>query len=934
MFGRGDELAVLGKAIGLVAAGRGGLVWMQGEPGIGKSTMVEVMATDALAAGCTVRRGAGDELMQAFPLRLMADCLEVSAAASDQGRAQIARLLRGEATELVTLDPVLAAAERLLDLVDRICAAGPLVLIAEDLHWADEPSLLVWNRLTRAVDQIPLLLVGTCRPVPHRASVDGLRAAARERGDAYLELGPLDTEAVVQIAGELAAGTPGPRLAAELVRAGGNPLYVRELVDALIRDGLVEAVDGVAELHAAAGAMPASLSAAIERRLGFLTDDTVKALRLAALLGHEFEVGHWSVVTGRSSPELAHAAGEAVAAGVLSEAGPRLMFRHDLIRQALVDRIPAPVRASMHRQAAQLLAQAGAGVDVVGRHLIAIHGPMDGWVIDWLAGSPESTLYAVSEVSAEILTGVVDGLESRDPRWEPLAARLARVLFWLGNYQRAEEVAEAVLRQTSDIELSAELTILMIRSAGNVRHYEEAAARAESALADERLPLKWRARLTALSAIMLVGLGRAERAQARAREALRDAQRCADPLSVGYAWNALAWVVGDQSQIPHIKHALAALGDDPESVYQRIMLLRALHQLSVIHKQPEEADAAIGEALLVAERAGSVHSSGVLGQAATACYFYGRWDEALVHIDTVTVGPEHIDQPWSMQLRGLAALVCLHREDQEGAEQRLRIDNLRGEADALLSTYPWVSYLPEALAIAQEVGGNLDRALAIRRTWLDLPSGAVRDARRDEALYLIRLALAVGDGDTARAAADAAQPDAGSAPDRVLAARCCRALVDGDTGQLLEVAEEYRRFRWPLHVAFALEEAADRLAGQGEAPAARAALNEAVRVYDGLGATWDIRRIDARMRRQGIRRGPRTTRRNVATGWDALTPAESRIAGLVAEGLSNPDIATKLLLSRNTVQTHVSHILAKLRLRSRVELVQHMASRTHGETSA
>lgn len=120
----------------------------------------------------------------------------------------------------------------------------------------------------------------------------------------------------------------------------------------------------------------------------------------------------------------------------------------------------------------------------------------------------------------------------------------------------------------------------------------------------------------------------------------------------------------------------------------------------------------------------------------------------------------------------------------------------------------------------------------------------------------------------------------------------------------------------------------------GRGPAARAACNEAVRAYDSLGASWDIRRIDARLRRHGIRRGSRTTRRTVVTGWDALTPAESHIAGLVAEGLSNPDIATKLFLSRNTVQTHVSHILAKLRLRSRVELVRQLASRTNGDAPA
>jgi DNA-binding CsgD family transcriptional regulator/tetratricopeptide (TPR) repeat protein len=911
-----------------VVLGHGGVAWVQGEPGIGKSTLVDAVVAGALASGCKVSRGAGDELMQAFPLRLMAECLGVSGTSSDPARAEIARLLRGEASPTTTVDQVSAAGERLLELVDWICAAGPLVLVAEDLHWADEPSLLMWNKLARAVDQIPLLLVGTCRPVPHRATVERVRAATRERADAYLELRPLDHDDVVQIAGQLAAGTPGPRLSAELVRAGGNPLYVRELVEALVRDGLVEVVDAVAELRVAAGATPTSLTAAVARRLGFLTHRTVKVLRMAALLGHEFDVGYWCVVTDRPASELADAAKEAVAAGVLSEDGEWLVFRNDVIRQALVDQISPPVQACLHRQAAQLLAQAGAGVEVVARHLIAAPGSVDGWVVDWLAQSPEPMLDVVPEVSAELLTRAVDRLEPRDQRWELLATRLARVLFRLGRGEQAYELAGALVRHTTDVELSTELRILMLRSASMARRLEEAAAAAEPSVVNGRIPLTWRARLSAWSAVVLADLGQYEQARARARDALQDAQRSADPLSIGCAWHALSYIAEGHWQIPHIRDALAALGDDPESVDLRTCLLIDLHHLSMT-ENADDAMAAIGEALVVAEGIGTVRLGHVIGEAAAACYYYGRWDEALLHIDGVS--PEHMNHPNFVHLVGLAALVCLHREDHEGAQARLQTAGLVGTADALLSAYPWAHYMPEALATCQEARGDLDRALAIRSTWLDLPSSTIRARRCDEALYLVRLALTAGDARTARAAADAVQPDAEAAPNHLLAARCCRALVDGDTGELLDVAKEYGRLGWPLHIAFALEEAADRLAQHGQVTAARAALNDAVRTYDDLGATWDIRRIDARLRRHGIRRGSRTIRRDDATGWDALTPGETRVASLVAEGLSNPAIAATLFLSRNTVQTHVSRILTKLQLRSRVELIQQLAGRTNGD---
>jgi DNA-binding NarL/FixJ family response regulator len=103
---------------------------------------------------------------------------------------------------------------------------------------------------------------------------------------------------------------------------------------------------------------------------------------------------------------------------------------------------------------------------------------------------------------------------------------------------------------------------------------------------------------------------------------------------------------------------------------------------------------------------------------------------------------------------------------------------------------------------------------------------------------------------------------------------------------------------------------------------ARTALTDAVAAYRELSADWDIRRADARLRQLGVRRGPRSVRRRPTTGWAALTPTEERVASLVAEGRSNPDIAAELLLSRRTVQTHVSNILTKLGYSSRIEIAR------------
>jgi DNA-binding NarL/FixJ family response regulator len=121
------------------------------------------------------------------------------------------------------------------------------------------------------------------------------------------------------------------------------------------------------------------------------------------------------------------------------------------------------------------------------------------------------------------------------------------------------------------------------------------------------------------------------------------------------------------------------------------------------------------------------------------------------------------------------------------------------------------------------------------------------------------------------------------------------------------------------------------LAEAGDITGARSALSDAIRVYLALGAAWDVRRADTRLRGYGIRRGPRTVRRRPTAGWDSLTPTELRVAWLVAEGRSNPDIAAEMLLSRRTVQTHVSSILAKLGFGSRIEIAREVERQRRAE---
>jgi DNA-binding NarL/FixJ family response regulator len=924
IVGRTAELSRLEQLLAHLGDGRGGLAWVQGEPGIGKSALIDEVIASAAARAHTIFRAAGEELMQPFPLRLMADCLGISPKSPDPANAQIAGLLRGEMGSHGGHDPVMAASEQMLELVDRLCARGPVVLVAEDLQWADEPSQVLWGRLARAVDQIPLLLIGVARPLPQQGRLDLLRELVAGRGGAVIDLGPLDPGSVAELASRVTSGVPGPLLRAALGRAGGNPLYVRELVDALVREGLVDVSRGGAELYGDVAATPESLRMAIGSRLRFLPHQTRDLMRMAALLGNEFDAAELAVVTSQPMEQLTATLAFALVGGVISDNGGRLRFRHELIHQILVEQTPAGTRRALHGEFARLLAEAGRPVVVVARHLLAVPGELHDWALTWLATVSEQALYPLPQVSAQLLRRALDADEDNDEhaeRWEILASRLAKVLFWLGRDARAAEVAADVVARTSNDALAARMRIQIIRSAGRMGHPEEGQLVMVRSPEDDGLPPLWRARLGAWSALLLDAAGHGEQSAKLARDALERATGSGDPLTISYARHAVAMCGGTPGPGP-IKAALAALsGHDPESTDLRMLLLHNYVVQTMALGLREEVESTLATALPMAEQAGTFRAAAIQTAAATFCWRYGRWDEALVHL-TSTSREFLAAEALSPQHHSVAALIALHRDDLVTADVHLQA--AVAAAPIVLADPPVpINPLTRVLAQRAEADGDLPRAVTLMSAWLGASPGLRAQDRHDDLPYLVRIALAAGDAGTASTAAAVSQEDVtiDGSPGRVAAAAFCRALLDDDGDALLSVADDYQALGWLPYGASALEEAAVRLAGSGDAPRARTALTRAIEIYAELGAAWDIRRADARLAEHGIRRGPRGSRR-APTGWAALTPTEASIARMVAEGRSNPDIASELLLSRRTVQTHVSNVLGKLGLRSRLDIMR------------
>jgi DNA-binding CsgD family transcriptional regulator len=196
--------------------------------------------------------------------------------------------------------------------------------------------------------------------------------------------------------------------------------------------------------------------------------------------------------------------------------------------------------------------------------------------------------------------------------------------------------------------------------------------------------------------------------------------------------------------------------------------------------------------------------------------------------------------------------------------------------------------------------------------------------RADLLANAARLTGTVGDQAAARAVLHQADALANStdAPHRRGIVAHCYGLIDRDPHRLLAAAGHSERAGRLLPRAQALEDVSIAFAEAGNSDQGREAFTAAHAIYAKLGADWDLARMRATLRQYGIRPRPPAATRRPRTGWDSLTPTELKIAALVADGLPNPKIAERLYLSRRTVQTHVSHILAKLGLASRTAVAR------------
>ncbi|CAM04712.1 putative ATPase [Saccharopolyspora erythraea NRRL 2338] len=909
LVGRDDEVRRLKDAVRQVAHHHGGAVWIDGEPGIGKSSLLDAGLSEAERLGCQVFRACADELARRWPLRAVLECLRVTSDSPDPKRRAIRELLSAPHA-----DPVASATERLLTLVHGICTTAPAIVVLDDIQWADEASLLVWHQLARMTRDLPLLLVAAGSPAPRRAEIAKLRHGKAAEHASVIALKPLDAPATAEFAADLLdADATGPSLRLALEAAAGNPAYIREMVDVFSSGGHLTRSPDTAELTSEPSMLPESLAAAVSERLRFLSSDALESLRVGALLGPAFSAGDLSAVSGRPALELLAIVEEAVTCGFLLESGTRLEFRHSLVRRALLDGIPAALRPALHYQAARALATSGARIEHVAEQLLAALPGSDvlddDWVTDWLVHNGRPLAQRTPEVAVDLLTSAAEAVNSANPRRDALRLALVGVLLMLGRLEDAQELAERILADTRDPATTAEANWYLARSLSGRRMDEQARTVVERAIAAPDVDSRWAARLRGLLAATSLSLGQVDAAETEASEALAAARRVGDRIALGVAMHATGLLSarrGDPAgAAADFDLALTELGSDPDMRLRvsadRIMALSAAGK-------PVDAEMTLREVLAGTERSpASPGLAAVRIAAATHYYYSGRWNDAVAELEAAMGLYDRLGTLQQSRLRGLAAVIAAHRyrrgtpeaqpvdasEKVDGTRFTVLASAMRSERDGRPGDA--VMTLSAASASAEHMGN--------RYTWLP---------------RLVRLALETGDGSTAAKATEMCEADAaaGTAPGMTAAAQHCRGLLEADP---VKVEGAYRGLDLPPVHAQALEDAAVLFARRRDLGAARAAYVEATRIYAELGASWDLLRADARLRPHGMRR-LRGRRANAATGWEALTPAELQVAWLVSDGHSNADIAARLFSSKRTVEAHVSRILAKLGVRSRVEI--------------
>ncbi len=954
LVGRDHELGILRDRFAAALTGRGSLVLISGEAGIGKTALVEVTCREAAEQGALVLVGRCYDLMETPPYGPWVE-LFGRYGPTDGPPPPDAFAQRGTVGAVATQATLF---QQLADFLAALTATRPVMVLLDDLHWSDPASLDLLRAAARSASTLPLLFLATYRDdelTRHTPLYRLVPALVREADAIRVHVRPLSDGAVQDLVVHrygLADADAQRFVRYVQARAEGNPLFARELLRAseevgvLRRDGDRWTLGPLDEVG-----VPPLLRQVIDARVSRLTEEAQRLLAVAAVIGHQFEAETLAAVAGADEEAVLGAMDRGLEARLMVEVTDTGMvqFTHALVRAALYRSIPAPRRRRIHRRAGEALAAARQpDPDAVAHHFQRAD---DDRALPWLlkAGERAQAAYAWTtaaqrfEAALALMerTGADTGGRGR------LLLRLSRLLRWVdvAKARTFADEAYALGEAAGDRALAAfaryqcgQLACLT----GDVAHglpELEAGATALAALSDE----DW-ARTTTMDAASRIPDGRATMVVWQAIVGRYHAAReLGEQMIAESARGDAETVHGVDDALRGLGDTYAALGlpDEAATVFERardafaaagnhFIASWAVSRHLALVALPYRAEDTAGRSAL-AERAEAEwgRASGAVPQSVPPRFarlpllvLEGQWEEA----ERLAAGASAEERGHvafrATALGHLAALARL-RGDEEWAQWAVREHLPSGSATAP-GTVPFldVALLLQRVAAALALdAGDLRSAgewLAAHDRWLSW-SGAIL-WQSEGALLWARYHRQSGDPDLAYARAGRAL-ELAAVPRQSLASITAHRLLgelDTDAARFSDAAAHLAAAlaladscAAPFERAQTLLALGELHALSGDRDAASAALTAVRSICEPLRAKLALARVESLSIRLGPLKGiPRASPAG-------LSPREVEVLRLLASGYSNGEIADRLSVSVRTVTTHLTAIYTKLGVSSR-----------------
>jgi len=968
MIGRAAELQQLEDALAAASSGRPSLAFVAGDSGVGKTRLVSELLRRAEAAGAEILTGDAVELGEGeLPYAALTSALRGLArdghpaldTLHPRDRAELARLLPGLAGAAPSDDGSDRPAqgrlfEAVLGLLDRLGSEAPVVLVLEDLHWADPSTRAFVAFLARSLCRERVLVVLTYRlDELHRRHPLRPLLAEIERDPAVhrITLEALSRDELAAALEDILGEPPDDGLVDRLyARSEGNPLFTEEL--------LAAGVDG-------RGALPVTLRDALMVRIEQLDASTEDVLRVLAV-GQRVDHGLLGEISGMDRGALVAALREAVASHlVVAQADDRYTFRHALLREVVADDLLPGERTELHRAfAAALERRAGEGPDGaqiaagVAHHYAAAGDQRDALRASVRAATAAESVHAFGEAAAlferalELWDRVPDAAEVAGLDQVALLHRAGDAFIASGDRKRPTGLLRAALEMVDEEAEPRRAAALLERlamahwRAGRAREALDTAGHA-LALVDDGDPTPERATIYTWFAKTRMLQGRYRDAVTAARQAIDDAEATGNRSALSGALNGMGISLAAQGAVDEGTAALRRAieiardqGRPRELESAQVNLADSLHLAGRDREALDVARAARDEAPGRGD-----HGVWLDVTIAELLIELGDWDEAerlLPDQSRRFVGNESI----FVEIKRAEMALGRGRHDAAAAHLALLAEPVAASGES-----QWHGGYGALLAELRRRQGDLDGARAAVDEALDRIEFCTEDASRlarvsAEAVTVeadraqrgrdlgddAEVTRALGDIEAYVMRVEAAAEVSGLPVEAawLANARADAARAAGEPSAELwrEAADAWAAIERPYRVALARWREAEAYVAADDRETAAPLAAEGLAIARRLGAGWLEGEVEGLVARARLRLDPDADGGEAeenGAGDEAdedpfgLTPRERQVLALVAKGATNRQIGAQLYMAEKTASVHVSRILAKLDVRSRTQ---------------